>query len=87
MRVSTPARVGLIGCGNVSPAYLRAASRFPQLEVVVCVDIVPEAARKREKEFGIRAVSVDEVFSDPSIEIVLNLTPPQNHAPLIRRTL
>jgi predicted dehydrogenase len=87
MRISTPARIGLIGCGNISPAYLRASNTFPQLEIVVCADVVPEAARKREKEYGIRAVSVDEVFSDASIEIVLGLTPPQNHAPIIRRAL
>jgi predicted dehydrogenase len=71
--------VGLIGCGNISSAYLNAARRFPILEIAALSDLFPSAAEARAAEFGIPARPVDALFADPSIEIVLNLTVPNAH--------
>ena len=71
--------VGVIGCGNISSAYLTAAKKFPILEIVALSDLNPSAAEARAAEFGIPARSVDAVLADPSIEIILNLTIPKAH--------
>ena len=71
--------VGVIGCGNISSAYLTAAKKFPILEIVALSDLNPSAAEARAAEFGIPARSVGAVLADPSIEIVLNLTVPKAH--------
>ena len=71
--------VGVIGCGNISSAYLTAARKFPILEIVALSDANPAAAEARAAEFGLPARSVDAVLTDPAVEIVLNLTVPKAH--------
>jgi predicted dehydrogenase len=71
--------VGIIGCGNISPAYLKAATGFPILEIVALADVNPAAAEARASEFGLVARSIEAVLADPAIEIVLNLTIPKAH--------
>lgn len=71
--------IGVIGCGYISAAYLKAARLFPILEVRALADLNHEAAEARAKEFGLKAVSIEKLLSDPKIEIVLNLTIPKAH--------
>jgi len=44
--------VGVIGCGNISAAYLTAAKKFPILDIVALADANPAAAEARAAEFG-----------------------------------
>ena len=74
-----PVGVGVIGCGNISSAYLKAAEYFPILEIVALADAIPATAEARAKEFALRACSVDALLADPAVEIVLNLTVPTAH--------
>jgi len=75
-----PVRVGVIGCGAISPAYFNAAKTFPVLEVAAFAGVYLDAARTRAAEFKVpRACSVAELLADPSIEMVLNLTVPKAH--------
>ena len=71
--------IGIIGCGNISSAYLSAARHFPVLNIRALADINPEAAQSRSREYGIPAVGVQSLLDDPEIEIVINLTVPQAH--------
>ena len=71
--------VGVIGCGVISGAYLKAAQSFPILDIRGLADAVPAAAEARAKEFGLKAVSADALLSDPKVEIILNLTIPKAH--------
>ncbi len=71
--------IGIIGCGSISPAYLKAAKGFPILDIRAVADAKPEAAKARAEEFGLRACTVAELLADPSIEIVVNLTVPGVH--------
>ena len=74
-------KVGVIGCGVISANYLINARKFPILDIVACADVKTDAAEARAKEFGVpRACTVDELLSNESIEIVLNLTFPSAHA-------
>jgi predicted dehydrogenase len=71
--------VGIIGCGNISPAYLKAAEGFPILKIVGLADANPDAAKARAREFGLKARSIEALLDDPAVEIVLNLTIPKAH--------
>ncbi len=74
-----PVRIGLIGCGTISPAYLRAAATFDILEFAGCADLNPEAAKKTEAKFDVPAMSVDELLASDDVEVILNLTIPKAH--------
>ncbi|MDQ0473328.1 Gfo/Idh/MocA family protein [Labrys wisconsinensis] len=74
-----PIGIGIIGCGTISPAYLKAAAGFPILSIKGLADLDPAAAERRAAEFGLRARSIDELLADPAIEIVVNLTIPKAH--------
>ena len=71
--------IGFIGCGNISEAYLKAATKFPILDIRGVADMKPEAAQARASQFGLKAVSVDSLLRDPAIEIIVNLTIPAAH--------
>jgi predicted dehydrogenase len=77
-----PVGVGIVGCGVISAAYIEAARRFPQIEVVGLADQSTEAAALRSAEFAVPAVAVDVLLADPRVEIVLNLTIPMAHVPV-----
>jgi predicted dehydrogenase len=71
--------IGIVGLGNISAAYLKASKHFPILDIRAVADMNPAAARARAEEFGLKAVALDDLFSDPSIDIILNLTIPKAH--------
>ena len=81
-------KIGIIGCGNISGAYLKIAPTFDILQVAACADVLPDLAKTRAAEYNVpRACSVDELLEDPDIKIVVNLTPPAAHASIAMRAL
>lgn len=76
-----PVKVGVVGCGNISSAYLTIAKKFPILDVVALADLDMARAKARAQEFGVpKACSVRSLMQRDDVEIVLNLTTPQAHA-------
>lgn len=75
----TPLTIGIIGTGNISDAYLRAAPRFPILHILACADANPDVAAAKAAAWNVERASVDALLADPRIDIVLNLTTPQHH--------
>jgi len=74
-------RVGIIGAGVISKIYCTNLSRYPEVELAAVADLDPERARSRAGEFGIaKAYTVEELLTDPDIDIVVNLTIPKAHA-------
>ena len=71
--------VGVIGCGNISGAYLSASKIFPIIQVVACADINAQAAQEKAEDFDSEALTVVEILQREDIEIILNLTTPQAH--------
>jgi predicted dehydrogenase len=71
--------VGIMGAGNISAAYLRLAPLFKGLEVRGVADIVPEAAKKRSEEYGVAAMTPDELLKNSEIDVIVNLTIPATH--------
>ena len=45
--------VGIIGCGNISGAYLKALQHFPILKVCGIADLNSDLAASRAAEFGV----------------------------------
>ena len=74
-----PVGIGLIGCGTISGAYLRAAATFDVLKFVACADIDPAAAKRTEETFGVSAMPVDALLARDDVDVVLNLTIPAAH--------
>lgn len=81
------AKIGIIGAGNISAAYLKLAPLFNNLEVVAIADIVPQAAKARADEFNVRAMSVDEILKSDEINVAINLTIPAVHYEITKSAL
>ena len=71
--------IGIMGAGNISSAYLRLAPLFKGLEVRGVADIIPAAAKKRSEEFGVHAMTPDELLKNSEIDVIVNLTIPATH--------
>lgn len=72
-------KTGIIGCGNISGTYLNNGKWIEGLEIVACADMNEAAAKAKAAEFGIKALSVEALLADPSIQTVINLTIPLAH--------
>jgi predicted dehydrogenase len=70
---------GVIGCGVISTAYLKAAQRFANLELRAVADMRSGPAEKQGAAFGVPAMRVDQLLKRDDIEIVVNLTVPLAH--------
>src|SRR4051812_3071051 len=85
---TTPLKVGLVGCGNISQVYFKAGKIFENFDIVACADMFEERARAKAAEHNIpKASGVDELLQDPEIDVVLNLTIPSAHGPLAQAAL
>jgi len=71
--------IGIIGCGNISSAYLRLAPLFNNIKIVSCADINAEYSKSKADEFGILSEDVLSLLNSKEVEIVLNLTVPDSH--------
>ena len=71
--------VGIIGCGNISEAYLRLAPTFRALEVRRVADVNMDAAKARAEAFGVTANSPEDLLAADDIDVVVNLTIPDAH--------
>ncbi|GAB2476773.1 Gfo/Idh/MocA family oxidoreductase [Promicromonospora xylanilytica] len=75
-----PLRVGIVGLGAISGQYLTSFQRLEAVRLVAVADLDADRAAAVAAEHGARALSVDELTSDPEVDLVLNLTTPAAHA-------
>ncbi len=82
-------RVGVIGCGSVSGAYLPDLSACPHAEVVSVCDIVPERARSQAEKHGVPAHydHIDAMLAGEPFDLLVNLTDMQEHERLNQQAL
>ncbi|ALN75445.1 Gfo/Idh/MocA family protein [Aureimonas sp. AU20] len=71
--------LGVVGCGNIAMTYMRNAKLFGGVELRGCADLSADMAATRAREYGVRAMTLDELYAAPEIDIVLNLTIPAAH--------
>ena len=80
--------VGVVGAGAISDIYLKnMISRFDNLTVKSICAAHLESAQKKAQEYGIQAVTMEEMFDDPEIRMIVNLTPAHVHYSVIRAAL
>ena len=79
--------VGIIGCGNISWAYLTLAKHFKHIEVKAVADVNMASAEARAKEFGVKAQSVKDLLKNDDVQIVVNLTVPAVHYKVSKQIL
>lgn len=75
-----PLGVAVVGVGNISAQYLANIPKLTNLKLIGVTDLDSERAAKIANQHGIRAFSGNEIFSDPGVDVILNLTLPQTHA-------
>ncbi len=80
-------KVGVIGCGVISRQYVKNAEAFDSFELVACADLDPAQSIALAKTSGLATATVDELIADPSIDVILNLTPAPVHAAVIAQAL
>ncbi len=84
------AKVAVIGLGDISGIYLKNITKvFKNLELYgVCTHRV-EKAREIAAEYGARKVyeTMEDAFGDPEVEIIVNLTRPNEHLEVTMKAL
>lgn len=74
--------IGFVGCGNISGIYLSNISNmFNNLRTVGVTDLIHERSEYAASQYGIGKIYKDmhELFADPEVDIVLNITRPYEH--------
>ncbi len=80
--------VGVNGAGAISDIYLQnMIRRFPTLRVKGVCSRRAEKARKKAEEYGVAAMTWEEMLADPEITVIVNLTPADAHYRIIREAL
>ena len=79
--------VGIIGTGDIAPAYIRGCAPFAVSDIVACADILPDKARAFAATYGLEALSVDDLLARGDIDIVINATVPAAHADVSRKII
>lgn len=76
-----PLRVGVVGAGNISRAYLAALPTLSNVEVTAVADLVAARAEKAAASVdGARALPLGALLAADDVDLVLNLTIPAAHA-------
>ena len=82
--------VGMVGVGCISGIYLENfAKTFKNVRLVAVCDLVRARAEAAREKYGIPKLydTMEELFADPEIDIVLNLTRPYQHYAVSRAAL
>ncbi len=79
--------VGIIGCGNILETYLRAEKYFNNITYVACADINMDLSFKASEKYNLKALTVDEILADNNIDVILNITIPQAHYEVSKKSL
>jgi predicted dehydrogenase len=75
-------KIGFVGCGAISGIYLEnITKRFKEIEIIGVCDLIPERAENAVRNYNIPKLYKDmyELFADPEVDIVLNITRPYEH--------
>jgi myo-inositol 2-dehydrogenase/D-chiro-inositol 1-dehydrogenase len=83
----TQLNVGLVGCGLISEAHLRAWAKTDGFAVRGVLDVNREQAEKRAKEYGVDTVfgGLDELVA--ACDVVDVCTPPATHASIAEKAI
>jgi predicted dehydrogenase len=75
-------KIGIVGCGDISGIYLtNITNLFKNIEIAGVCDLIGEKADKAVAAYHLpkKYKDMHELFADPAVDIVLNLTRPYEH--------
>ena len=73
-------KVGIIGCGNIADTYIKNSKKyFKNFQIITCADIINKASKNLANKYSINQISVEGLLKDKEVELVINLTTPQDH--------
>ena len=81
------ARVGLVGCGAISHAYVTNSAAFDRFEIVACADRDPARSASLAEQHGLEAMEPEALLEHKDVDIVLNLTSPDAHCSVTQAAL
>ena len=80
--------IAVIGCGKISQIYLQNMTTvFSNVQVAACCDLDEDKMAQRSQQFGIPGRKLEDILADPTIEMVVVLTPAPSHYGIIRQAL
>ncbi|MGO1163124.1 Gfo/Idh/MocA family protein [Brucella sp. C7-11G] len=80
--------IAIVGTGFVSDYYMTTLRNYPQLKLLGVFDRSDERLKVFAAHYNVRAYeSFDAVLADKDVQIVLNLTTPENHYAISRAAL
>lgn len=75
-----PLRVGLIGCGNISGEYMQTLRmNADSVKVTACADLDESRAQEFSRQYNVPVLDPERLRVSPTVDVVLNLTPPTAH--------
>lgn len=83
-------KIGIVGVGCISGIYLENITKvFQNIEVIGVCDLIRERAENAVKNYNLPKLYEDmhELFADPEVDIVLNLTRPYQHYSVTKAAL
>jgi predicted dehydrogenase len=85
--VGKPLGVGVVGVGNISGQYFENIPKLANLKLIGVADLDVERAKKVAAAQGVQAFTVQEIYTAPNVDVILNLTLPQSHAEVTLKAL
>ena len=80
--------IGIIGCGAISDQYMIGLNKNQEiLKVVACADLDSNKSDVFSKKHKIDMLSVEEIFVNNDIDLIVNLTPPSSHFEISMKSL
>ena len=81
-------RIAFVGCGYVADFYIQSLSNHRELELVGVYDRDEERRMRFSAHYGARTYgALEELLSDPEVELVVNLTNPRSHYEISKASL
>jgi predicted dehydrogenase len=82
-----PLRVGIVGVGAISGAYLSTFERLQAVELVAVADLDHARAAEVAAKHNVPILTVDDLIHSPEVDLVLNLTIPAAHAEIALKAI
>ncbi|MBX3095597.1 MAG: Gfo/Idh/MocA family oxidoreductase [Fimbriimonadaceae bacterium] len=72
-------RIGILGAGNIAPAYIETLSQDSRVMVTGIADLRDDRARARAEEYDIPNRPVSDLLGHSETDLIINLTTPDAH--------
>jgi predicted dehydrogenase len=81
-------KVAIVGCGSIAERYAECIRPHEPLTLAGVTDTIPERAATLAAAFDVRPYeSLPDLLADDSVDLVVNLTVPEAHAPVTAAAL